>query len=126
VPIPTRYRQRTFSQPSPEAFPITSGVETTYPSPAQVSPPSISLPLVSKSPYPGPSDGATNYLDWSEVEKAILNGDISEAYQSHTLHVTLVKKNGDIILTIEPSIDEVFRVLDRCGDSCKDVIRATE
>ena len=47
-------------------------------------------------------------MDWPEVEQAILNGEITETYQSTTLHVTLVKENGDVILSIEPEIDEVY------------------
>jgi len=113
-------------QPSPIVTSLPTDEDPAYPAPAIISPPSISLPLVVYNPYPGPSEGVTNYVDWSVAEEAIINGEIVEAYQAHTLHVTLVKKDGALILSIEPEIDEVFRVLDRCGDPCKDVVRATE
>ena len=100
--------------------------ETEYPGPAGGYPPPISLPLVVYNPYPGPSEGLTNYLDWSMAEQAIMNGEISEVYQAHTLHVTLVKKDGGVLLSVEPAIDEVFRVLDLSGAACKDVTRITE
>lgn len=112
-------------QPSPEEMGKTSEQVLTYPSSADTYPPPIALPLI-YSPYPGPKEGETSYLDWSMAEQAIMSGQIVEVYQTPTLHVTLVKKEGSVILTIEPMLDEVFKVLDRCGDACKDVKRVTE
>lgn len=96
-----------------------------YPEPEQpYPPPELVLPVY--NPYPGPSEGETNYIDWSQAEVLILDGEVSEVYQAHTLHVTLVLTDGNIALSVEPKMDQVFDVVERCGDLCKDVIKATE
>ena len=97
----------------------------TYPEPEQPYPPPASV-LPVYNPYPGPSEGVSNYVDWSQAEALILKGEVTEVYQTHTLHVTLVLIDGKIILVVEPELDEIFNVVERCGDLCKDVIRATE
>ena len=96
-----------------------------YPSPDEAYPPPVIVQPV-YNPYPGPSDGVSNFLDWSQAEALILKGDVSEVYQTHTLNVTLVLIDGKIFLTVEPEIDEVFKVVERCGDLCKSVIQTTE
>lgn len=78
------------------------------------------------NPYPGPSEGQSNYIDWSQAETLILNGEVTEIYQAHSRHITLVLSDGDIALSVEPEIDQVFDVVERCGGLCSDVILATE
>lgn len=96
-----------------------------YPEPDQAYPPPENIQLV-YNPYPGPSEGVSDYILWSQVEALILGGEVKEVYQAQTLHVTLVLGDGKIILVLEPKIDAVFEIVDRCGDLCKDVIRAKE
>lgn len=96
-----------------------------YPEPEQPYPPPVLLVPV-YNPYPGPSEGDNNYVDWTEAEALVLRGEVSEAYQAHTLHVTLVLIDGNVVLTIEPEIDELFNVVERCGDLCSEIILATE
>lgn len=107
------------SPPAPDesGYPAPA-VEEVYPPPQQ--------PLPVYNPYPGPSEGETNYVEWSQAEAAVMNGDVAEVYQAHTMHVTLVLKDGSVLLAKEPQIDTIFQVLDQCGDPCKDVARATE
>ena len=97
----------------------------TYPGPEQPYPaPELVLPIY--NPYPGPSEGVSNYINWSEAEALVLRGEVSEAYQTHSLHVTLVLIDGNVALTIQPELDEIFNVVERCGDLCKEIILATE
>ena len=98
-----------------EAYP---GPDVPYP------PPVLVVPVY--NPYPGPSEGENNYLSWTEAEALVLRGEVSEAYQAHTLHVTLVLINGDVVLTVEPEIDEIYKVIESCGDLCTEIILATE
>lgn len=96
-----------------------------YPEPEQpYPPPELVLPVY--NPYPGPSEGESNYIDWSQAEALILSGEVSEVYQTNTLHITLVLTDGNIALSVEPEIDQVFDLVERCGDLCKDVIIETE
>ncbi len=46
--------------------------------------------------------------------------------QFHSLTVILVLKNGSIVGTQEPTIDQIFREVGKCGDPCKGVGMGTE
>ena len=95
------------------------------PSPAQAYPPPLIVQPV-YNPYPGPSEGVNNFIDWSQAEAIIMTGEVLEIYQAYNLHVTLVLIDGNIYLTIEPGFDDAFNVVERCGEPCKDVIKVSE
>jgi hypothetical protein len=40
--------------------------------------------------------------------------------------VTLHTRDGQRLVTFEPQIDDVFDVVEQCGDPCADMILATE
>jgi len=65
-------------------------------------------------------------VDWTEAIKILRSGEVDTASQYHDLEVVLTMKNGDEITTTEPSLDEVFTQIELCGDTCKDIISATE
>ena len=46
--------------------------------------------------------------------------------QTHALKVYLTLKDGRTLLSIEPAIDEVMKVIQSCGDPCKNILVATE
>jgi hypothetical protein len=46
--------------------------------------------------------------------------------QAHSLEVTLTLKDGRQLITTEPEIDAVFRVIEQCGERCADIQIATE
>ena len=56
----------------------------------------------------------------------ILNGEINRVMQAHTMVVTLFTKDGRVLVTIEPNIDDVLTVVEECGDVCKDTTVVTE
>ena len=105
------------ASPSP-----TTPVEA-YPPPAQGVPqyPSPEQPAPAYNPYPGPSEGASNFIDWVQADALIQNGDVAKVYHAQTMHVTLVLKDGSVALTIEPALDEVIKSIERCGEACKDI-----
>lgn len=90
------------------------GVEA-YPPPLQVVP---------YNPYPDPTDG--DVIEWRHAEFLILSGGVKEVAQYHSLEVTLTLDDGRKVSTKEPVIDEVFKVIERCGDLCEDIVRVTE
>ena len=65
-------------------------------------------------------------LSWPEAEQMILSDDAQQIAQTHALSVYLTLKDGREFVTKEPSIDEVFRVVERCGDKCAGIALATE
>lgn len=85
-----------------------------YPPPAQFVPPVTMA-------YPGPSEGSTNYVPWSDVEQAVLNGRVSQAYLDQFGHVTLVLKDRTMMLALAPAVDSFDKLLDQCGQTCKDL-----
>jgi hypothetical protein len=65
-------------------------------------------------------------IDWEAAKQMILGGDVAQVMQAHSLEVYLVLKDGREFTTIEPGIDDVFEVVDQCGEVCKGIIQVTE
>ena len=74
--------------------------------------------------YPGILDGAEVY--WVQAVSMILNGEVTQVMQTHDLEVYLTLKDGRILHSIEPQIDEVMKVIQSCGDPCSKILVATE
>lgn len=69
-------------------------------------------------------DGAT--IPWDEARLMILAGEVAQVTQLHSLEVTLEMRDGRRLVTVEPQIDEVFAVVEACGEPCADMVLATE
>ncbi len=65
-------------------------------------------------------------IEWQEARELILSGQVEQVVQLHSLEVRLYLKDGRVLVTTEPHIDEVFAVVDQCGEPCADIILATE
>ncbi|MEJ2264537.1 MAG: hypothetical protein P8X95_13910 [Anaerolineales bacterium] len=115
---PTIATQET--QPGPESYPSPPEEQIATPSNQGQSYP---------APQPGPS-GESGYpapmITWEDAQNLILEGRVSQVTQLHNLTVILDLKDGSTVKTIEPAIDDVFKVIQQCGDKCADIIRATE
>lgn len=100
-------------------------VQDAYPGPEVATP---TIPPDSQSvggaAYPAP--GQPEEIDWSLAQTRIMNGEVSGVVQTQSLQVTLTLKVGGTMVTTEPALDDVFKVLDQCGDPCKDVTRETK
>jgi len=101
-----------------QAYPSPGTESSTYPAPGQA--------LPGYNPYPGPSEGVNNYLDWATVEELILGGKVSKVYHAQSMHITLVLKDSSVGVTIEPALDEVFKLIERCGQACSDIEQIKE
>jgi hypothetical protein len=86
------------------------------PPPAVTGPPS-SMP---------PTDPSVRRVTWEEAKGLITGGMVTQAFQSHALEVTLYLKDGTKVVTTEPQIDEVMRVIRACGAPCANIMIATE
>ena len=67
-----------------------------------------------------------NEENWQTAVEILNTGQVTEAYQTHNLQVTLTLVDGRQIKTVEPSIDEIFREIEICGDICSNIILITE
>ena len=84
-------------------------------------PPGAGLP--SSQP---PADPAVQRVSWDEAKALITSGEVQHAFQSHALEVRLYLKDGRSVVTTEPAIDEIFRVIRDCGAPCATIPIATE
>lgn len=71
-----------------------------------------------------PADNDT--ILWEEAVALLNSGQVVEAYQTHSLEVTLVTVDGNSITTIEPAIDDIFTAISDCGEPCANIVIATE
>lgn len=65
-------------------------------------------------------------VSWDEARSIILNGDVVSVAQTHSLEVTIQLADGSTIVTQEPAIDDVFAVIEECGEPCANILIATE
>ena len=69
---------------------------------------------------------AGDSIPWHEARALILVGEVAQAKQVHSLGVTLVMRDGRRLVTMEPRIDDLFVLVEACGDPCADMLLATE
>ncbi|MGD2252286.1 MAG: hypothetical protein PVF70_05145 [Anaerolineales bacterium] len=65
-------------------------------------------------------------VSWEEAIEILNSGEVVGAYQLHSLEVTLELRDGSMITTWEPNIDDIFREVERCGSPCQGIVLATE
>lgn len=65
-------------------------------------------------------------ISWQTAQEMILGGQVTAMTQAHSLQVSLTLRDGRILHTVEPQIDDVIRVVEQCGESCRDIRIATE
>lgn len=69
-----------------------------------------------------------DYIPWNQTIDILLKDakDIKAISQSHNLQVNIIYKNQEYFGTIEPDIDTIFMVLNKCGAKCKHILKITE
>ncbi len=106
------------------AQPTSTPTLEAYPAPLQVATDTSPYPGpggAAVNPYPGPSSGNVTQVDWAKAEETLLAGQVVQVYVNRAGYVTLVLKDNSVLQTLAPAPDEVSKVLERCGDTCKDV-----
>lgn len=77
-------------------------------------------------PFAAPDAPAPTRVSWEKAKALILDGLVAAVFQAHSLEVTLTLKDGRQLITTEPEIDAVLRVIEECGEPCADIRVATE
>ena len=69
-----------------------------------------------------------HYVAWQKaIDRLIENPSKVEAVgQGHSLQVNIVFNDQTYIQTIEPDIDTIFMVLEKCGKPCEHIQQVTE
>lgn len=140
-PSPSAEPSPTAPSPSP-TFTATSAPSVTPAVAEDVSPPLPETPSASTEPqaypppeplgplneevYPAPDTQGALKVSWEEAKRLILDGQAAQVTQLHSLSVLLVLKDGRVLETVEPEIDDVFAVIEQCGTRCDDIRIATE
>ncbi len=65
-------------------------------------------------------------VTWEEAVEILNSGEVVGVYQLHSLKVTLELRDGSMITTMEPRIDDIFHEVEKCGAPCEGIVLATE
>ena len=109
---------------------LSSGSQTAPQAPAEQGTPYVVPEMVSTEaptggiPYPELQDGAQ--ATWEQAQDVLLKGQVTKLVQTHDLKVYLTLKDGRTLVSVEPAIDEVIKVIEKCGENCKNIQIATE
>jgi len=57
---------------------------------------------------------------WELAKEMILEGKVETLTQFHDLKVILELKDGGQVITTEPALDDIVKVLEQCGAKCSD------
>jgi hypothetical protein len=74
--------------------------------------------------YPDMKDG--DQLLWPQAVGLLLSGEVTKVVQAEDLKVFLTLKDGRTFLTQQPGVDEILRMIESCGEACKEVTVETE
>ena len=106
------------SAPQATQPPATPGVTGSNPYPGPT------VEIVQYNPYPAPVQGEE--IAWSQVQALIESGEIAEVFQAYSLQITFTAKDGKLYFTVAPAKDEIFKLLDQCGEKCYEIRRKSE
>jgi hypothetical protein len=67
-----------------------------------------------------------NYVTWKHAVDLVLDGQVKNIFQAHSLAVGLELESGEWVSTIEPSIDTILVILHKCGDPCERIGQMVE
>lgn len=85
----------------------------------------ITLAVVFIMPSPENS-AAKTMISWEQAVQHIHTCNTASVMQTHAKEVSLLLKNGERITTQEPSIDDVFKEVDKSRSLCGTILVATE
>lgn len=66
------------------------------------------------------------FISWPKAQNYIKDCDVSMVMQSHSLNVDITLENGTRYRTVEPVIDEVFKLVETASKTCGNIGIATE
>lgn len=79
-----------------------------------------------ESAYPVPGSEQATIVSWERAQNLLSEGKVVQVTQLHNLTVFLTLEDGSMVQTMEPNIDDVFDVIEQCGEACADIAVATE
>ncbi len=87
----------------------------------------LALAILAVATYlPVTSTPQPRRVPWSEALLLLYSGNVTLAVQFHNLTVLLTMKDGTVVVTHEPAIDQIFEEGGKCGEPCKNTVLGTE
>ncbi|RJQ29623.1 hypothetical protein C4565_01850 [Candidatus Parcubacteria bacterium] len=68
----------------------------------------------------------TTISGWDRITRAIAHCEVKEVFQAHSRNVSARLKNGEVIVSVEPNIDDIIRRAVDAENTCGRIIMATE
>ncbi|PID83592.1 hypothetical protein CSB11_00425 [Candidatus Campbellbacteria bacterium] len=74
------------------------------------------------------NSSAKTEITWIKAVDLIKNNpdQIQTIFQTHNLDISITMKDGQKFSTKESRIDEIFEIINQCGEKCKGISLATE
>jgi hypothetical protein len=72
------------------------------------------------------STSTTEEIGWDKAKEMILTGAVETLSQTHDRKVMLDLKDGSRFTTTEPTLDDIFKVVEQCGKKCSNISMITE
>ena len=60
------------------------------------------------------------------LKKAVKDCRVESIWQAHNLEVMAILKNGMVINTVEPEIDDILDIVNQSKDKCGNIMMMTE
>lgn len=67
-----------------------------------------------------------HFIEWAYAIQIINTKNVVTIMQAHSRVVSIILDDGSYFSTLEPSIDEVYDVIDECGEKCNKIALWTE
>ena len=85
------------------------------------------VPVIEHVPYdPYPSPVAGEEIDWSKVPDLLKSGQVGEVFQRYAQPIVITLKDGRIYLVTAPENENIFMLLDECGQPCNVIRRKSD
>lgn len=65
-------------------------------------------------------------VSWEEAVNILQSWEVKSVMQTHSLSISFSMKDGSSIKTKEPKIDAIYKEIEKCWNTCKAIIIATE
>ena len=71
-------------------------------------------------------DYTSKEVYWDMLKKAVKDCRVESIWQAHNLEVMAILKNGMVINTVEPEIDDILDIVNQSKDKCGNIMMMTE
>lgn len=82
------------------------------------------IEYIQPDPYPTPVQAES--IDWAELSDFVQGNNVTQVLQTPMMLIVITMEDGTIYTSTEPAKDEIFKLLDECGQPCNAIHRLSE